>query len=849
MNDFQILFRYRFVLFAGLLGVCLFANFFYFKTSFFNLAVLAATNELPNGYLDGANCNNIGGWTCDANDYSAPLEVHFYADAPAGQGGVFIGSTTANITREAAVGAQCGGNAKHGFSFSTPSTIKNGQVRKIYAYAINTPAGANPALINSGSKTVQCDSGIFYTISDHAQVDITFGAEEVVFDYSTSKCETGDIPDISARAFTDSNGKTQLLASHYKSYRMIGDSLASLAKDCTAVMSSDFNSDASKFNDHEWIAAPYTLDGAKVYALMHNEYQGHLYSTSGVCATGQYRDCWYNSITSSISSNNGKTYTHSAAPAHLVLSSPFKYNGSSAGPIGFFEPSNIIKGNDGYYYAFVALSQPTAYNGQTNPQSSGICVMRTGEIKELTGTGTTVWKLWDGTGFNIENKNPYTQTVNPSAQVCQPVNGEYAQLRSVTWNTYLNKYIGAGISYDSSNNKWFTLAFSDNLIDWTVPQKFRAASNTAANNEVYTSIIDPEVIVNNANVQTKNFEKSDSSFYLYFTRINDGNMNRDLIRIPVGILKANQVCAPGAGNGCRVCNSAGSAWVDDNSRCSPDQVCSSGACQSVCVPRTCTGMGYSCGLADSGCGGTLTCGACPSGYACSGNRCVSMCVPKTCTGMGYSCGNQSDGCGGMLNCGTCAPGKACSQGGCVSNCASHAYKKCSDGNLYWYNSCNNKEELAHNCEILKILDYRCNSQTIQKKIITGDCANDTCIVNPVWTDVVDCSVTGEICENGACVVPKIVSLDRICTPEKISGCKVCNAAGTGWINDNLRCAGGETCVNGACVSAAGGAVEPKDSAPATRAEILQKITEIKQLLIQLIAQLIAELQKQLALEQ
>jgi hypothetical protein len=35
----------------------------------------------------------------------------------------------------------------------------------------------------------------------------------------------------------------------------------------------------------------------------------------------------------------------------------------------------------------------------------------------------------------------------------------------------------------------------------------------------------------------------------------------------------------------------------------------------------------------------------------------------------------------------------------------------------------------------------------------------------------------------------------------------------------------------------------------TRQEILQKIAEIKQLLIQLIAQLIAELQKQLAPEQ
>jgi len=591
MNNLQIPFHYRFILFTGLWGACLFAGFFYFRASFFNLTALAATNYQPKGYLDGADCNNISGWACDANDYSAALEIHFYADAPAGQGGVFIGSATANIAREAAVGMQCGGNAKHGFSFSTPSTIKNGQNHKIYAYAINTPTGANPALVNSGNKSVQCASGTVRGLGDRIQVDVTFGAEEVVFDYSASKCETGDIPDISARAFTDADGKTQLLASHYKSYRMIGNNLASLAKDCAPVMSSHFDGDASKFNDHEWIAAPYTLDGAKVYALMHNEYQGHLYNASGACATGQYRDCWYNSITSSVSSDRGKTYTHLAAPAHLVLSSPFKYNGSSAGPIGFFEPSNIIKGNDGYYYVFVALSQPTVYNGQTNPQSSGICVMRTDEIKELTGAGATVWKLWDGAGFNIENKNPYTQTVNPSAQVCQPVNGEYAQLRSVTWNTYLNKYIGAGISYDASNHKWFTLAFSDNLIDWTTPQKFRAASETAANNEVYTSIIDPEVIVNNTNVQTKNFEKSDSSFYLYFTRINDGNMDRDLIRIPVTIRNAGQTCNPNEVSGCKVCNSTGNVWIDVNSRCGSDQACVAGVCRAVCVPKTCSGFG------------------------------------------------------------------------------------------------------------------------------------------------------------------------------------------------------------------------------------------------------------------
>ncbi|MFZ3100089.1 MAG: hypothetical protein WA103_02540 [Minisyncoccales bacterium] len=311
---------------------------------------------------------------------------------------------------------------------------------------------------------------------------------------------------------------------------------------------------------------------------------------------------------------------------------------------------------------------------------------------------------------------------------------------------------------------------------------------------------------------------------------------------------APRFCPPGSANGCKVCDSAGSAWIDTDSKCQSGQICSNGVCQNVCVP-------------------------------------------KTCAGLGYSCGSQSDGCGGVLNCGTCVPGKACSLGGCVSNCASYAYKKCSEGNLYWYNSCNNKEELAHNCKILKISDYRCKGQVLQKKIITGDCANDACIVNPAWTDAADCSADGKICENGACIVSEAVPKNQVCTPKEVSGCRICNMAGTDWINDNLKCANGEMCIagecvsgctdrivkkcagdelyqynscngeeylaqdcaaeekicqNGACVSAADGTVEPKNSAPAARAEILQKIAEIKQLLAQLIAQLIAELQRQLA---
>ena len=42
-----------------------------------------------------------------------------------------------------------------------------------------------------------------------------------------------------------------------------------------------------------------------------------------------------------------------------------------------------------------------------------------------------------------------------------------------------------------------------------------------------------------------------------------------------------------------------------------------------------------------------------------------VCVPDTCAGLGYNCGSWSDGCGGTLDCSTCASGYVCTAGTCV----------------------------------------------------------------------------------------------------------------------------------------------------------------------------------------
>ena len=98
-----------------------------------------------------------------------------------------------------------------------------------------------------------------------------------------------------------------------------------------------------------------------------------------------------------------------------------------------------------------------------------------------------------------------------------------------------------------------------------------------------------------------------------------------------------------------------------------------------CTPRSCTDLGYDCGVNGDGCGGvTANCGTCPTGQLCGAggkySRCGSAivapdggnaCAPATCAAMGYDCGFAADGCGNLLDCGpvACPGGQFCGGGG------------------------------------------------------------------------------------------------------------------------------------------------------------------------------------------
>lgn len=180
-------------------------------------------------------------------------------------------------------------------------------------------------------------------------------------------------------------------------------------------------------------------------------------------------------------------------------------------------------------------------------------------------------------------------------------------------------------------------------------------------------------------------------------------------------------------------------------------------CSNECSPsgyRQCNGNGYQvCGNYDSdSCLEWSSATSCSASQVCDDGDCVSQnCVPKTCSYFDYNCGTASDGCGNTLNCGTCSSGYTCSNNVCNSGCSSHSGKRCADGDLYWYNSCGVKEGLAQDCgQNYSTANYRCSGNLLQREASISSCVSGACARNSAWGTVQDCSASGKTCLNSAC---------------------------------------------------------------------------------------------------
>ncbi|MBP6888643.1 MAG: hypothetical protein KBC21_02965, partial [Candidatus Pacebacteria bacterium] len=104
-------------------------------------------NQDPLGTFDGGTCT-ITGWACDPDDFSSPIYVDLKV------GGVSIGTPLANQIRSG-IGASCGSNTYHGFTFAMPAQYGNNTPVTVSATAINTPTGNNSSI---GTKSVTCNN-------------------------------------------------------------------------------------------------------------------------------------------------------------------------------------------------------------------------------------------------------------------------------------------------------------------------------------------------------------------------------------------------------------------------------------------------------------------------------------------------------------------------------------------------------------------------------------------------------------------------------------------------------------------------------------------------------------------
>lgn len=353
------------------------------------------------------------------------------------------------------------------------------------------------------------------------------GAIEVVFDWTTDRCEDHHFADLPVRAFRDAagpGGDINLILGHDVTRRLRGPDFDTLRVACDILLTSTSAREPDQFTNTEWIAATYA-QGETVHALIHNEYQGNRYPD---CGTADYFSCWYNTITYARSDDGGASFGYPIAPpAHLVASIPEVY-APDEGIFGAFSPSNIIA-HDGHFYAFFKV--------QTYPLGSQhTCLMRTDELGDPDS-----WRFWDGAGFNGLFADPYRDDLRAMrATTCTPVAlPQIAQMyESITYNTELNRFILVGTSSDPSrtpNPYGFYFALSDDLITWDMRQpllEVRLPWRATGRETIY---LYPTLIDHGS--PSSNFETTGAQAHLYFTRLNfgSGDLDRDLIRMPIRI--------------------------------------------------------------------------------------------------------------------------------------------------------------------------------------------------------------------------------------------------------------------------------------------------------------------------
>ncbi len=390
---------------------------------------------------------------------------------------------------------------------------------------------------------------------------IVFGNVQTVFDYEEESCADLDLPDVYAHAIRNDKNEIVLVSGNAPdNYFMFGKTFNTLSRNCSPVLRSGDQWNIETFDHQEWIASVYTEDGKTIHALVHHEYHDPYSPICNPGVTNPSNLCWYNFVSYARSTNGGKKFTSPESPNHLVAIPPFQWDANSGGinrngtkmrpaPQGYMEPSNIVKRDDGYYYAMVRML-PDSKSGKDT-----VCVMRTQDLNNPAS-----WKFWDGDAYAIPLTNPYpNEPSNLSDYICEPVSypiigGLHG---SLTYNTYVKRFmnVGAGVYADEFGEQtcgfWYSL--STDLITWEKPHLLRKTvlgfgdceqtpyqEALSIDQEAYPSIIDHDST-------SINFETADDTVYLYWMQNQDNHtpnegwgIRRNLVRASLTFRKVDE---------------------------------------------------------------------------------------------------------------------------------------------------------------------------------------------------------------------------------------------------------------------------------------------------------------------
>jgi hypothetical protein len=182
------------------------------------------------------------------------------------------------------------------------------------------------------------------------------------------RCGIIDVPDIPCRAFVDSDNVTHMIVGSTGFHQMNGPSIlmnGSATRTCEEQWNQTKDPDPAHFAGDEFLDSPIAFPNGTVVALVHTEYPGGVYNTTGPTAPMCFGDapdgkarnypyCWTVTVGLAVSHDFGETWAHAKPPPHhLVAAVPYGYNQSQLA-YGWGDPSNILKHpNEDYYYAAI----------------------------------------------------------------------------------------------------------------------------------------------------------------------------------------------------------------------------------------------------------------------------------------------------------------------------------------------------------------------------------------------------------------------------------------------------------------------------------------------------------------